>query len=53
VEAWKSQLWFAAIDLRRLTEGDPSWAPIWLPFQSVDQSNHLPYWTEVVPEIVQ
>jgi hypothetical protein len=53
VEAWKSQLWFAAIDLRRLPEGDPSWAPIWLPFQSVDQSNHLPYWTEVVPEIVQ
>jgi hypothetical protein len=43
-----SQLWFAAIDLRRLAEGDPSWAPIWLPFQEVTQSNHIPIWTEVV-----
>jgi hypothetical protein len=40
------QLWLAAVDLRRLGSNDPSWAPIWLPFQEVDQNNHLPFWTE-------
>ncbi|HXI59934.1 MAG TPA: hypothetical protein VNO55_27895 [Polyangia bacterium] len=44
----RAQLWFAAIDLRRLSSGDPSWAPLWLPFQEVDQSNHIPLWTEVI-----
>jgi hypothetical protein len=43
-----TQLWFAAIDLRRLGEGDPSWAPIWLPFQYPQTSNHIPYWTELL-----
>jgi WD40 repeat protein len=42
------QLWFAAIDLRRLAQGDPSWAPVWLPFQEADQTNHLGFWTEVI-----
>jgi hypothetical protein len=42
------QLWFAAIDLRRLDSGDPSSAPIWLPFQEVRQRNHLGFWTEKV-----
>jgi hypothetical protein len=46
------QLWMAAIDLRRLTgptpDPDPSWAPVWLPFQEVDQNNHLPFWTETL-----
>jgi hypothetical protein len=40
------QLWLAAVDLRKLSTNDPSWAPIWLPFQEVDQNNHLPFWTE-------
>jgi hypothetical protein len=44
----RAQLWFAAVDLRRLSTGDPSWAPLWLPFQEVDQSNHIPLWTEVI-----
>lgn len=44
----KPQLWMAGIDLRNLASGDPSWAPVWLPFQAVDQNNHLGYWTEVV-----
>jgi hypothetical protein len=47
-EGSNSQIWLAAIDLRRLSTGDPSWAPIWLPFQDLDQSNHLPYWTEAI-----
>lgn len=42
------QLWLAAIDLRRLGQGDPSWAPVWLPFQEPDQNNHLPFWTEAL-----
>jgi hypothetical protein len=42
------QLWLAAIDLRRLAGGDPSWAPVWLPFQEPDQNNHLPFWTEAL-----
>lgn len=43
------QLWFAAIDLRNLQSGDPSYAPVWLPFQETDQKNHLGFWTEDVP----
>jgi hypothetical protein len=43
-----AQLWLSAVDLRRLAQGDPSWAPIWLPFQELTQSNHLPYWTEAI-----
>jgi hypothetical protein len=42
------QLWFAAIDLRTLDSGDPSSAPLWLPFQEVRQRNHLGFWTEKV-----
>jgi len=44
----RPQLWLAAVDLRRLGEGDPSWAPVWLPFQEVSQNNHLPFWTEAL-----
>jgi hypothetical protein len=46
--AGKPQLWLAAIDLRRLAAGDPSWAPVWLPFQEVGENNHLPFWTEAL-----
>jgi hypothetical protein len=42
------QLWLAAIDLRTLDSGDPSSAPIWLPFQEVRQRNHLGFWSEKV-----
>jgi hypothetical protein len=41
------QLWFSAIDLRKLSS-DPSYAPIWLPFQEITQNNHLGYWTEII-----
>lgn len=44
----RPQLWLAAIDLRKIGQGDPSWAPVWLPFQEVDQNNHLGFWTEKV-----
>lgn len=42
------QLWMAAIDVRKIGSGNPSTAPVWLPFQDVNQNNHLPYWTEVL-----
>jgi len=42
------QLWLSVFDPRRVTDGDPSSAPVWLPFQRVDQRNHLGLWTERV-----
>jgi len=47
-ELARPQLWLAGIDLRKISAGDPSSAPIWLPFQEVTQTNHLGYWTEIV-----
>jgi hypothetical protein len=40
----RPQLWMSGIDIARLDSGDPSLAPVWLPFQQIDQNNHLPYW---------
>lgn len=44
----RPQLWLSAIDLRKLEMGDPSYPPVWLPFQDTRQRNHLGYWTEQV-----
>ena len=45
----RAQLWMAAIDLRTATTGgDPSLPPIWLPFQDITETNHLPFWTALV-----
>jgi hypothetical protein len=45
----RAQLWMAAIDLRTATDGaDPSLPPFWLPFQDITETNHLPFWTNVV-----
>ena len=47
---WKHpQIWMAAVSLANLRAGqDPSYAPIWLPYQETTQDNHIPYWTEVI-----
>jgi hypothetical protein len=42
------QLWLSVFDPSRIEDDDPSSAPIWLPFQQVDQRNHLGLWTERV-----
>jgi hypothetical protein len=42
------QLWLSLFDPTRVGHGDPSSAPVWLPFQQVDQRNHLGLWTERV-----
>jgi hypothetical protein len=45
------QLWMAAIDLAKAQANpaeDPSYAPYWLTFQNLNESNHLATWTESV-----
>ncbi|HTM46999.1 MAG TPA: hypothetical protein VL137_18710 [Polyangiaceae bacterium] len=42
------QLWLSLFQPTRVGHGDPSSAPVWLPFQQVDQRNHLGLWTERV-----
>jgi WD40-like Beta Propeller Repeat len=51
------QLWFAALTLGEINDGDPSWAPVWLPGQNPDQTNpygnHVPQWVRVAIVIDQ
>jgi len=42
------QLWMTAIDPGRLPGGDPSSAPVWLPFQNFVNSSLFGYWTDQV-----
>lgn len=45
------QLWMSAIDLSKLggsNATDPSYAPVWLPFQNPAEKNHSGIWTQVV-----
>lgn len=46
----KNQLWLVAFDPAKAAAGqDPSFAPIWLPFQYTDSSNHIGQWaTKIV-----
>jgi len=43
-----AQLWLSVLDFDNLP-ADPSSAPVWLPFQSFGQKNHLAYWSEHIP----
>jgi hypothetical protein len=45
----RSQLWMFAVDTGKLGSGDPSYAPIWLPYQDLGDSSFTPYWTETLP----
>ena len=41
-----TQLWLVGIDVAKAAAGkDPSFAPVWLPFQDVQSSNHIGQWT--------
>ncbi len=43
------QLWLVGFDPKKAQSGaDPSFAPVWLPFQDVTSSNHIGQWTEAV-----
>lgn len=42
------QIWMAGVDLDKAAskpDEDPSFPPFWLPFQNVNESNHLGTWT--------
>lgn len=40
------QLWLVGFDPQKAASGaDPSFAPVWLPFQDVASSNHIGQWT--------
>jgi hypothetical protein len=46
------QLWLVGFDTARARAGqDPSFAPIWLPFQETTTSNHIGQWTEKVVSV--
>jgi hypothetical protein len=43
------QLWLVGFDPAKAAAGkDPSFAPVWLPFQDTASSNHIGQWTEKV-----
>jgi hypothetical protein len=44
-----TQLWMFAVDVSKLASGDPSLAPIWLPYQDFEDGSLTPYWTETLP----
>ncbi len=45
----KSQIWMAGIDVNNLGTGDPSYAPLWLPYQEFQDGSLEPYWAETLP----
>ncbi len=48
--AGNSQLWMFGLDLSKLAAGsDPSYAPIWLPYQDLTDLSLNPYWAETLP----
>jgi hypothetical protein len=44
-----TQIWMFAIDTNKLGSEDASYAPVWLPYQDLDDGSLTPYWTEVLP----
>ncbi len=45
----KTQLWMFAVDTTKLGDSDASYAPIWIPYQDIDDGGLTPYWTEILP----
>jgi hypothetical protein len=47
----KPELWSFFVDTEKLVfgKGDPSWAPVWLPYQDINDGAISPYWTETLP----
>jgi hypothetical protein len=43
-----TNMWMFAVDVSKLPS-DPSYAPLFLPFQNVDDGGLYPFWTEVLP----
>jgi hypothetical protein len=47
----KPQLWSFFVDTTKLDfgKGDASYAPVWLPYQDINDGAISPYWTETLP----
>jgi hypothetical protein len=45
----QAQIWMFAVDTSKLGTEDPSYAPIWIPYQDFSDQSFTPYWTEVSP----
>jgi WD40-like Beta Propeller Repeat len=47
----KPELWSFFIDTEKLVfgKGDPSYAPVWLPYQEINDGAISPYWTKTLP----
>lgn len=48
-----SQIWMAAVDTAKLTQGrsDAAYPPFWLPFQDASTGNHIAQWAEKVARL--
>ncbi len=45
-----TQMWMMGVDVSALAAGsDPSYAPVWLPYQDFEDEALTPYWTETLP----
>jgi hypothetical protein len=44
-----SQIWMFAVDVSKVGNGDPSYAPVWLPQQDPADGSLTPYWSERLP----
>jgi hypothetical protein len=40
------QLWIAAVDMKKLGDGDPSYPAFHAPFQELSENSHRPFWAE-------
>ena len=45
----ENQIWMFAVDTTKLGSSDPSYAPVWLPYQDIEDGSLSPYWTETLP----
>jgi WD40-like Beta Propeller Repeat len=47
----KAELWSFFVDTEKLVfgKGDPSYAPVWLPYQEINDGAIAPYWTTTLP----
>jgi hypothetical protein len=48
-DAGNSQIWMFGIDLNNLASGDPSYTPIWLPYQEPADGSLAPFWAAIAP----
>ncbi len=51
VQQDKPELWSFFVDTDKLVfgKGDPSYAPVWLPYQEINDGAISPYWTTTLP----